>query len=1118
MRLCQMAVCLAVAVLGVVGGASAQPARGRSVAGQLVVTFAPGANANEKADAHRIAQGRVMGEIAARGIALVEVTAGDEVAAAARYRRHPNVRSAEPNYIRHVPEPAAHDAGAVVPRDHYFGQQWGFHNTGQEFYCLAWVFGNLCFFIGTPDADIDAPEAWAITTGSPAVTVAVIDTGIDYTHPDLASHYAGGYDFVHSTFDPLDDHGHGTHVAGTIAASLENLTGSPGAAEGVVGVAPQARLLAYKVCAADGTCSDFAVIQAIARAVADGARVINMSLGDTQYSQALADAVQDAWNAGVVIVAGAGNDGTTTPFYPAALDNVVAVGAFDEDHRRASFSNYGTWVDIAAPGNYVLSTYPASKCVEAGMPGDTGCYAWLSGTSMATPHVAGAAALLWSRGDVTSHTQVVDFLMRGADPAGVSSVRLDSWTVHGGLNVHDALSDGLMTGRPVANAGADQTLKDVDGDGAELVSLDGGASSDANGTIVAFEWREGAAILGSSAQLTVPLAVGAHTLTLEVTDNDGLAAEDTVTVVVEASTLVMVAASAPEAREAGPQAGVFTVTRDGDTSAPLVVQYVVSGSAIAGTDYQPLPGTVSFAAGAATATITVVPIDDELLESHEQVVVTLTDGTGYGVGPAGTASVSIVSDDLPPDLAVGSASAPAVSGANTDLVVTDTTKNQGTGVAGASMTGFYLSSNSSFDASDVFLGSRPAPRLLPAETDTASTTLRIPASTVTGTYYVLAKSDWDARVPESVETNNVKASGTIKIGPDLVVSAVTVPASTAAGVAFTVTDTTLNQGGGHAAATTTRYFLSTNSSLDAADVLLGSREASELSAGASSAGSAVVSVPASTPGGSYYVIASADGPKTLAETSETNNNRVSTSIKVGADLVVSAITVPASAPFGSTISVNDSTKNQGAGPVAQSSTGFYLSDNSLLDAADVFLGARPVGAMAPGATSTASTTLQIPAGTAAGSYYIVAKADWGEAVPEGSESNNTRAASIRIGPDLAVSTLSGPSSASAGGSIVVTDTTKNQGTDAAGATTTRFYLSTNSSLGAGDVPIGGRMVAALAVNATDSGSITLVIPAQTAPGSYFIVAVADGDGVVPESFENNNTKPRTISISVPSGP
>ena len=156
MRLCKVAGCVAVALLGAVAVASAQPAAGRSVAGQIVVTFAPASNANEKADAHRAAGGRVVGEIAATGVALVAVAEGDEAATAARYRRHPNVRFAEPNYIRHVPEPTTHDAGAVGPSDHYFGQQWGFHNTGQEFYCIAWVFGDLCFFVGTSAMAVSA--------------------------------------------------------------------------------------------------------------------------------------------------------------------------------------------------------------------------------------------------------------------------------------------------------------------------------------------------------------------------------------------------------------------------------------------------------------------------------------------------------------------------------------------------------------------------------------------------------------------------------------------------------------------------------------------------------------------------------------------------------------------------------------------------------------------------------------------------------------------------------------------------------------------------------------------------------------------------------------------------
>jgi subtilisin family serine protease/subtilase family serine protease len=1111
MRLGRVAVCLAFALFAAVAVASAQPARGRAVAGQILVTFAPAANATARAAAHQAAGGRVVTEIAGAGVALVGVAPGDEPAAIARYRRNPDVRAAEPNYIRSVPEPAAHDGGAVLPRDTYFGQQWGFHNTGQEFYCIAWIFGDLCFYQGMPDADIDAPEAWAVSTGSPTVVVAVIDTGIDYTHPDLAPHYAGGYDFVSGDFDPFDDHGHGTHVAGTIAAGLENLTGNPGTAEGVVGVAPQARILSYKVCAADGTCTDAAVIAAIGRAVADGAKVINMSLGDAAYSQALADGVQAAWNAGVVIVAGAGNDGTTAPFYPAALDNVVSVGAFDEDHRRASFSNYGSWVDISAPGSNILSTYPLSKCVEAGTPGDTGCYAWLSGTSMATPHVAGAAALLWSRGDVTSHTQVVDLLLRTADPSGVSSTRLDTWTIHGGLNLHDAMSDGLATGKPVANAGPDQAVKDADGDGVEPVSLDGSASHDDNGTVVAYQWREGATVLGSSAELTVPLALGAHAVTLEVTDNDGLTATDTVIVTVATATLVTVTASTPEAREAGLQVGVFTVTRDGDPAAPLTVQYVVSGSAIAGTDYQPLSGSVLFAPGAATAAIPVVPIDDPLMESTEAVVVTLTAGAGYGIG-AGTASVTIVSDDLPSDLIITTASGPTVGGADADIAVTDTTRNQGTGTAAASATGFYLSTNTALDAADVFLGSRPVLQLAPSATSAGSTTLRIPAATTTGSYYVLAKGDWDNQVPESSETNNVRATAAIKIGPDVTVSALTVPGG-AAGESFSVSDTTRNLGGGRAAATVTRFYLSANSALDTSDALIGSRDVPELAAGVSHTGSAVLHLPAATPGGTYFVIAQADGAKTLTEPSETNNDRVSSSIKVGADLVVSVLSVPGPAAPGATISVTDSTKNQGAGDAGAASTGFYLSANTVLDGADVFLGARSVGALAPGVTSSATTPLPLPAGTAAGEYFLVAKADWAGAVAESVESNNTRSVSLRIGPDMAVTALAVPSSAPAGGSIVVGDTTKNQGPAAVPITTTRFYLSTNSSLSAEDVLLGGRTVGALAAGASDIGSATLAIPAGIVPGTYYVIAVADGGGVVAEAVESNNSRTRAISIT-----
>jgi thermitase len=213
------------------------------VAGDVLVKFKSGVNANAEADAHRVVGATPLDEIPRTRIHRVRVPAGDESAAVARYRRNPNVLYAEPNFIRSIPTPSAPVLGSgVVPGDYHFDEQWALDNTGQAFYCIPWITGELCQNSGTPDADIDAPEAWAISRGSSNVTVAVIDSGVDYTHPDLAANYAGGDDFVFGDGDPMDDHGHGTHVAGTIAASMNNPTGTPTAAEGVVGVAPNARI------------------------------------------------------------------------------------------------------------------------------------------------------------------------------------------------------------------------------------------------------------------------------------------------------------------------------------------------------------------------------------------------------------------------------------------------------------------------------------------------------------------------------------------------------------------------------------------------------------------------------------------------------------------------------------------------------------------------------------------------------------------------------------------------------------------------------------------------------------------------------------------------------------
>ena len=165
-----------------------------------------------------------------------------------------------------------------------------------------------------------------------------------------------------------------------------------------------------------------------------------------------------------------------------------------------------------------------------------------------------------------SNQQVVDILLNSADGVGVASERVDSWTIHGGLNLHNAVSYGLSNLPPTANVGADRTVADNNRDGVELVTLDGAASSDSDGSIVSYEWREGSTSLGVAATVDAWLSVGVHTLTLEVTDDDGAIDTDTVIVTVSPANQVAVTATTPQASEANTVAGVFTITRSGEVS------------------------------------------------------------------------------------------------------------------------------------------------------------------------------------------------------------------------------------------------------------------------------------------------------------------------------------------------------------------------------------------------------------------------------------------------------------------------------------------------------------------------------------------------------------------------
>ncbi len=328
------------------------------------------------------------------------------------YEKSPDVEYAQPNY-RLYPTKTANDT-------YYDRYLYGLNNTGQT------VNGSA----GTPEADIDAPEAWDETTGSQRTVVAVIDEGVDVNHPDLRDNIwrnpgeipgnnidddkngyvddVNGWDFVNNDAsvydpDPVTGRGdeHGTHVAGTIAARGNNSVG-------VSGVNWNARIMSLKFLGKNGG-TTLDAVEAINYAVDKGVKISNNSWGGGGYNQALYDAIKNAGAAGHLFVAAAGNDGSnndTRASYPASYDlpNIISVAATDNNDTLASFSNFGAKsVDLAAPGVDVVSTYPDRR------------YAYMSGTSMATPYVTGVAALIKSQNPALDAARIRSRILESVD-------------------------------------------------------------------------------------------------------------------------------------------------------------------------------------------------------------------------------------------------------------------------------------------------------------------------------------------------------------------------------------------------------------------------------------------------------------------------------------------------------------------------------------------------------------------------------------------------------------------------------------------------------------------------------------------------------------------------------
>lgn len=310
------------------------------------------------------------------------------------YERLAEVEYAEPNYIYTI---------SFIPNDPLFPRQYALQRS---------------------QSGIDAVEAWDIETGSSRIMVGLLDTGVDYNHEDLKGRIVKGPNFVNEGSDPMDDQGHGTHIAGIIAARGNN-------GKGVAGLCWSCQVMAIKVADVSGASTNAWIAQGLVYAVNHGTQIVNLSLGGFDPSKTLEQAVRYANSRNVVLVAAIGNESTSQAVYPAAYPGVIAVGATDVNGGRASFSNFGDYLFLMAPGVSILSTYRGNS------------YQGLSGTSMSAGFISGVAALILSKNPSLSSSQVRRILAASTDDLGTFGK--DPETGYGKINAYKALGGGAVS-------------------------------------------------------------------------------------------------------------------------------------------------------------------------------------------------------------------------------------------------------------------------------------------------------------------------------------------------------------------------------------------------------------------------------------------------------------------------------------------------------------------------------------------------------------------------------------------------------------------------------------------------------------------------------------------------
>jgi subtilisin family serine protease len=366
------------------------PPPGDYVPGELLITPQQGVSDTELEAEYEGHGGKRVTKISGIETHRIKVPEPALDAIEAALKKNPKIKNVEKNFLAE---------GGRIPNDPGYASQWHLPK-------------------------VSAPAGWDITIGSSTIRIAIIDSGVDPSHPDLIGKLVPGFNFLSDNLDTHDVKGHGTAVAGTAAAMTNS-------GIGVAGLAWSNSIMPLVVLNSNNYATYADIASAIIYAADHSAKVINISIGGSSYSSTLQNAVNYAWNKGLVIAASAMNNNTSTPYYPAALTNVLAVAATDKNDAKASFSNFGSWIDVAAPGTYIYTTNRG------------GSYGNWAGTSFSSPLVAALAALVFSKNPKLTNAQVVDLIKKNADDRGTAG--FDPYFGWGRINAARTLQAAAVT-------------------------------------------------------------------------------------------------------------------------------------------------------------------------------------------------------------------------------------------------------------------------------------------------------------------------------------------------------------------------------------------------------------------------------------------------------------------------------------------------------------------------------------------------------------------------------------------------------------------------------------------------------------------------------------------------